>query len=207
MGKSTQPRVDPEPTPEGANETTFFVSGTLEVEKDKNVTVVARTGKETLIELNERAKLGNALTIGTWLNNTWATPVEVLLVNKPDPNNGNKVASQADIKQPAVKAHLATQGVPAQLADQLAILLVADIWIEDLYIKSWTDEKGNSQKALKFGVSVDFKEGLNLFGEIKLLNVGIGVSSAPKDYAFPARRTLPTIKPAEDKPLELPPAE
>lgn len=186
------------------NETIVCVSGTLLFDTEK-VPVVAKTGQELLIELNKPAKLGNALTVGTWLNNSWATPVDMLLVNKP--GSDKKVESQSKLKKEDVVAHLKGK-VPAQVENTLAELLLAEVWVTDLYIRTWKDKDGENKeidkRAFKFGISVKFKdEGLTLFGDIKLLDVGLGISNAPKDYKFPEHKSLPKIETVDVKQLEL----
>jgi hypothetical protein len=187
------------------NETIVCVSGTLLFDQEK-VPVVAETGKELLIELNKPAKLGNALTVGTWLNNSWATPVDMLLVKKPNQAT-HQVESQSNVTKEEVKTHLTSQGMPDQVTNLLADLLTAEVWITDLYIRRWKDKVDNQdvdKQAFKFGISVKFtEEGLTLFEGIKLLDVGLGISNAPKDYKFPVNKILPKVETVDVKQLEV----
>lgn len=198
---------DPKPADEPTNETIFCVTGSLKIE-DQKVPVVAKTGEDMLIELTKPAKLGNALSIGTWLNDAWGTKVDILLVKEPD--NQGKVISQKDVTQAQVKAKLGS--LPPAVQETVAKLLLADVWITDLYIRSWNEgegDKAKSRKAFKFGISVDFTaggavDGIDLLPNIKLLDVGFVVSNAPKKYVFPDHKLLPVAEPPDpDKLTEI----
>lgn len=197
---------DPQPADEPTNETIFCITGSLKIE-DQKVPVVAKTGDDTLIELTKPAKLGNALSIGTWLNDAWGTKVDVLLVKEPDPQT-KKVGSQKDVTQAEVKAKLGS--LPPAVQETVAKLLLADVWITDLYIRSWKEGEENAKKdrkAFKFGITVDFTaggavDGIDLLPNIKLLDVGFVVSNAPKKYVFPTHKLLPVAEPADTEELE-----
>jgi len=190
-----------------ANETLFCITGSLKIE-DQKVPIVAKTGDDTLIELTRPAKLGNALTVGTWLNNTWATPVDILLVNKPA-GPDKQVASQSKVTVAQVKANLGS--LPEQAKETVAKLLLADVWVTDLYIRSWKegeDADAKSRKAFKFGITIDFTggktmDGIDLLPNIKLLDVGLVITNAPKKYEFPAHKLLPVPEPVDLERLEL----
>jgi hypothetical protein len=195
----TEP-VEPENKPE--NETIFCITGSLKIE-DQKVPVVARTGDDTLIELTRPAKLGNALSIGTWLNDAWSTKVDVLLVKTPDPGT-DKVGSQKGVTEEQVKAKLGS--VPEAMRDTVAKLLLAEVWITDLFIRSWKEGEGK-KKAFKFGINVDFTvdgatDGIELLPNIKLLDVGFIVSNKPKNYEFPTHKLLPAAEPVNPGELE-----
>jgi hypothetical protein len=162
--------------------TTVFFGGELEVDNEI-VPVQGESGKRTIVELRRPVKLGNALTVGTWLNDMWKTPVPVLLVNKPNPQT-QKVGSQKDVQRPEVEAHLAQLGIPEQVHEFLATLLLANVYITDLYIDLYQDNK-EQKRAFKFGTVVDFNDGLTLFGEVKLKNVALGIISRPESYKGP----------------------
>lgn len=196
---------DPQPAEEPKNETIFCITGSLKIE-DQKVPVVAKTGDDMLIELTKPAKLGNALSIGTWLNDAWGTKVDVLVVKEPD--NQGKVISQKDVTQAQVKAKLGS--LPPAVQETVAKLLLADVWITDLYIRSWKEGEESAKKdrkAFKFGITVDFTaggavDGIDLLPNIKLLDVGFVVSNAPKNYVFPTHKLLPVAEPADPEKLE-----
>lgn len=186
------------------NETLFCFTGSFQIDEQK-VQVVAKTGDETLIELTKPAKLGNALTIGTWLNNTWNTPVDILLVKKP--GQDKMVESQSQVTPEEVRANLGS--LPETIRKSVATLLLANVWITDLYIRSWKvapDDKSN-RTAMKFGIMVDItgggaSDGLELLPGIKLLDVGFVVSNAPPKYEFPVHKLLPTAEPVRPEKLQ-----
>lgn len=196
----------PEPTAEPTNETIFCITGSLKIE-DQKVPVVARTGDDMLIELTKPAKLGNALSIGTWLNDAWSTPVDVLLVKTPDPQT-KKVGTQKGVTEAEVKAKLGS--LPPAVQDTVAKLLLAEVWITDLYIRSWKEGAGDnakSRKAFKFGITVDFTAGgavpgISILPNIELLDVGFVVSNAPNKYVFPDHKLLPAAEPANPDELK-----
>ncbi|MGH7121734.1 MAG: hypothetical protein ACREFP_22545 [Acetobacteraceae bacterium] len=187
-----------------ANETIVCLLGELKIDKEQVSVGVAYTKKETttdtLVQLDKPAPLGNALTVGTWLNDSWSTKVDALLVK---PLQGDKVGSQADVKAADVEAHLKKLGYPDQVVPLLAKLFTTQIVITDLYVRLWNekvDNKAVSKKAFKFGIAVDFatgedKQGLNVFGDIYLQNVKFGILNAPKDYDFEANKlVLPPLR-------------
>jgi hypothetical protein len=175
------------------NITTVCILGKLKAE-DEEVSIGAIFGEDTTVLLEKPTKLGNALTIGAWLHNSWHTDVDALLINKADKDG--KVPSQSTLKAADVKKHLDSKGYPAEVTDLLSRLFTADVYITDLYLRSWKekpDGKEVTKSAFKFGMAVDFKEGLPLFGEIKLEKAAIGIVNSPKDYDFSKAKTLPPL--------------
>ena len=202
MGKPPVVTGDPD-----TNQTIVCVSGTLEIDQQK-VPVVAKTGDDLLVELTQPAKIGNALTVGTWLYKSWDTKVSALLVEPTkDFDDGTKPKSdytQATVTDPAkVVKNLKDNNVPDKAAEFLSTLILTDISITDLYIRSWTPPgKATKSKAFKFGVKFDLTgdqktKGLELLPGIALLDVGLVISNAPKDYVFPKHKTLPIVEGVE----------
>jgi hypothetical protein len=195
-GDGQSPRLDKaEPAP---NETVVCVLGRLRIE-DEKISVGVLTGKETIIQLSKPAKLGNALTVGSWLNDAWATRVDALLV-KRDFDAKGKIGSQSSVKKDQVIKHLKDDlGYPDQVTNLLAELFLAPIYITDLYIRSWKEGEVD-KSAFKFGMAIKFaneqnKDGLTLFGDIKLEDVALGIISAPEKYKFQATElTLPDLR-------------
>lgn len=187
MGDTT---TTSEPPP---NKTVICLLGELQIDQEKvSVGVVSdREKKETLVQLDKPAPLGNALTVGTWLNDSWGTKVEALVVKTPDAST-KKVGSQSDVKQADVEAHLKKLGFPDQVVTPLSQLFCATIVITDLHVHLWTETFNNKpadRKAFKFGIAVNLAnvqnaKGLNLFGDIYLTNVKLGILNAPSDYDF-----------------------
>ncbi|HEY3910444.1 MAG TPA: hypothetical protein VGM07_11195 [Stellaceae bacterium] len=181
------------PAKPAANETTVYVLGKLRIE-DEKVSVSAVAGKNMILKLDKPAKLGNALTIGAWLNNSWRTQVDALLVNKRDPTTG-KVASQSKVTKAQVEDHLtALDRYPKEVVNLLAELFTANIWITDLDVRCF-EVNGVAENAFKFGIVVDFAndqnpDGLTLFGDVKLEQACLGIVNAPKDYDF---TKVPTV--------------
>ncbi len=184
------------------NQTIVCVSGTLEIDQQK-VPVVAKTGDDLLVELTQPAKIGNALTVGTWLYKSWDTKISALLV-EPTEGVDKKDYTQTTVTEPSrVSDNLKKNNVPDKAADFLATLILTDISITDLYIRSWTPPgKTAKSKAFKFGVKFDLTgdqktKGLELLPGIALLDVGLVISNAPKDYVFPKHKTLPIVEGVE----------
>lgn len=147
------------------NKTIVCLLGELNIDQEK-VSVGAVCGEETLVQLDKPAPLGNALTVGTWLNNSWGTKVDALVVKTPDATT-NKVGSQSDVKAPDVEKNLKTLGFPEQIVTPLAQLILAKIVITDLYVRLWkekVDNKPVDRKAFKFGIAVDFANDQNAKG-------------------------------------------
>ncbi len=188
-----------------ANETTVYVLGKLRIE-DEKVSVSAVAGKNMILKLDKPAKLGNALTIGAWLNNSWDTQVDALLVNKRDARG--KVASQSKVTKTQVEDHLKTlDRYPTEVVNLLAELFTANIWITDLDVRR-SEVNGVAENAFKFGIVVDFAnnqnpDGLTLFGDIKLEQACLGIINAPKDYDFTKVPTVVFPKFALPEPAEL----
>jgi hypothetical protein len=173
------------------NITTVCVLGQLKAEGEE-VSIGAIFGEDTTVLLEKPTKLGNALTIGAWLNNSWGTKVDALLVKEP--GNDGKV-HQSDVKAADVKKHLDGK-YPAEVTEFLSKLFVADVYITDLYLRRWKekeDGKELTKTAFKFGMAVDFKEGLPLIGEITLEKAAIGIVNSPKGYDFSKAPTLPAL--------------
>ena len=152
-----------------------------------------------IVQLDKPAKLGNALTVGSWLNDSWATKVDALVVKQLV--NG-KVGSQSQVTKDEVVKHLKDDmKYPEQVTNLLAELFVAPIWITDLFIRRW-NENGTDKSAFKFGIAIKFanqqnNEGLTLFGDIKLEDVALGIINAPEKYVFPtaaAQLALPALR-------------
>jgi hypothetical protein len=189
------PRDNQPPAPQNQtdkNITTVCVLGQLKAEGEE-VSIGAIFGEDTTVLLEKPTKLGNALTIGAWLNNSWGTKVDALLVKEA--GNDGKV-HQSDVKAADVKKHLDVKGYPAEVTEFLSKLFVADVYITDLYLRRWKekpDGKELTKTAFKFGMAVDFKEGLPLIGEITLEKAAIGIVNSPKDYDFSKAPTLPAL--------------
>lgn len=189
-------------TPENAkvpkNETVVCLLGRLSIGSEK-VSVGVVTGKETIVQLSKPAKLGNALDVGSWLNDSWATEVPALLV-KEERDANKKIGKQAVQKNDVVN-HLKKEGYPDQVTNLLAELFLAPIYITDLYIRRWKEEDTDKdyKTAFKFGIAVKFanpqnKGGLTLFNDIRLDDVALGIISAPKEYKFDeAELALPPL--------------
>ncbi len=179
------------------NKTIVCLLGDLQIDQEK-VSVGVVSAEETIVQLDKPASLGNALTVGSWLNDSWGTKVDALLVKKPV--NG-KVGSQSGIKKEDIVKHLTEDlKYPDQVVNILADLFLARIVITDLYIRLWKDKadgKEVSKKAFKFGIAVDFSasNGLTLFGDIKLTSLKLGILNAPPDYDFAAKTlVLPPLR-------------
>jgi hypothetical protein len=182
------------------NETVVCLLGELKIDEER-VSVGVVSGKDTLVQLDKPALLGDALTVGSWLNDSWGTKVDALVIKKPD--NDGKVGSQKDVKPEDIKKHLKELNYPDQVVNLLAELFRAQIVITDLYVHLWKEPRNGTdfdRKAFKFGIAVNFanlqnKNGLNLFGDIYLQNVKLGILNAPKDYDFEAKKlVLPPLR-------------
>src|SRR5215472_2492101 len=129
MAESTRENA-PADTP--ANDTTFCALGKLRVEDDKKLAVgVLIDNTQLMVRLSEPAPLGNALTIGTWLANSWHTEIEELLVLKKD--GKPEFPSEARVNKAAVRKHLSDmKKFPEEIIDFLATLMVTRITVDDL---------------------------------------------------------------------------
>lgn len=184
-----------------ANESVVVLLGELNID-EKRVTVGVVSGEDTLVQLDRPAAVGNALTIGSWLNDAWGTKVDALVVKPLGANN--KVGSQRSVTKTELEAHLKKDcGFPDQIAPMLADLFTAEIVVTDLYARIWKERANGStvdRKAFKLGIAVDFAtsqnaKGLQVFGDIYLQNVKLGILNAPKDYDFDAHKlVLPSLR-------------
>jgi hypothetical protein len=178
---------------------------------DETVAIEGILGGDFFLQLSKPAVLGTPISFAYWLHEKYH--VENLDVMLPDRYNAvtfkeeyKKYEAESDPQKRAafeevIEKHLEEKEIPPQLRGLVRSAFLAKLTITDLLIdiKEGDGESAGSRK-MKFGLSVDFPDPIDLIPNVAVNRVSILVMNAPKnDFNFPARIALP---PSEPLPVE-----
>ena len=183
---------------------------------EQPVPIEATIGKDFFLQLARPATLGTPVSFGYWLNETYKTKVNLLILDDLD---GDSIASTRELRAlektnpgelvSRLERHLAKQGIPEKVQNLLSKALLAKITIIDLLIdgrkSDGAEVTDSSGLKLRFGLEVSFEtsSGLDILPNIILDKVTLIVSRFPQGYKFPPRAPIPTIEPVGE-PVALP---